>query len=86
MIDIFNELDRLLKNNGKVNLTKFNNSQAEAAQQAISIVKKENNLIVSKEDLILIKSMTAFDEKNKIGKAVKEKNLKDIKLLVNSMI
>jgi len=49
-------------------------------------VKKENNLIVSKEDLILIKSMTAFDEKNKIGKAVKEKNLKDIKLLVNSMI
>jgi len=49
-------------------------------------VKKENNLIVSKEDLILIKSMTAFDEKHKISKEAKEKNLKDIKLLVNSMI
>ena len=28
--------------------------------------------------------MTAFDEKNKIGKAVKEKNLKDIKLAIET--
>jgi len=30
--------------------------------------------------------MTALDEKNKIDKTLKEKHLKDIKLLVNSMI
>jgi hypothetical protein len=48
-------------------------------------IKKGNILVISKEDLILVKSMTAFDKKNKIGKAVIKKNLNDISLLVNSL-
>ena len=52
----------------------------------INSIKHNNMLVISKIDLILLKSMTAFDKKNKIGISTKNKNLKDISLLVNSFI
>lgn len=49
-------------------------------------IKYDKILVISKEDLILVKSMTAFDKKNKrIGKGTVKKSLKDIELLVNSL-
>ena len=49
-------------------------------------IKNKKILVISKEDLILVKAMTAFDKKNKrIGKMTVKKNLKDISLLVNSL-
>jgi len=49
-------------------------------------IKHNNILIISKDDLILVKSMTAFDKTNKrIGKITVKKNLNDISLLVNSL-
>ncbi len=49
-------------------------------------VKDNKSLVISKDDLILVKSMTAFDKKNKrIGKLTVKKSLKDIELLVNSL-
>jgi len=49
-------------------------------------IKYNNILVISKEDLILVKAMTAFDKKNgRIGKATVKKNLNDISLLVNSL-
>lgn len=48
-------------------------------------IKHNNILIISKDDLILVKSMTVFDKTNKrIGKN-RKKNLNDISLLVNSL-
>jgi hypothetical protein len=48
-------------------------------------IKNGNILVISKEDLILVKAMTAFDKKNKIGKSTIKKNLNDISLIVNSL-
>ena len=49
-------------------------------------IKNGDILVISKEDLILVKAMTAFDKKNKrIGKTTTQKNLKDISLIVNSL-
>ena len=49
-------------------------------------IKHKDILVISKEDLILVKSMTAFDKKNnRIGKSTVNKNIKDISLLVNSL-
>lgn len=49
-------------------------------------IKNGNILIISKTDLLLVKSMTAFDKNNKISKSIVKKYLNDISLIVNSYI
>ena len=72
---------------GKIDIDFFLNLyQYDYEKLRKNAIRHNKYLVISKEDLILVKSMTAFDKKNKrIGKSTVKKSLKDISLLVNSL-
>lgn len=52
----------------------------------INAKKHKKILICSINDLLLIKSFTAFDNVNRVNKATQKKQLNDVKLIINHMI
>ena len=53
---------------------------------AVGAVRKGKILVASKEVLVLLKSLTGFDKKHKINRCTRDKSLRDLSLLVGSLV